>query len=144
MNECNDPKTVVFEGECEQQLECNPTQYLIEKDAPCVNEDGEPGFQDKVCVKGLIQYTDCIANCSEEVCDGLDNDCDGEIDEGQLNACGLCGLVPPEICDNIDNDCDGLTDEDLVQACSTACEEDLEYCIAGGALQKAFRRNMMV
>ena len=55
MNECDDPKTVVFEGECEQQLECNPTQYLIEKDAPCINDDGEPGFQDKVCVKGLIQ-----------------------------------------------------------------------------------------
>ena len=130
-NECNDPKTIVFEGECEQQLECNPTQYLIEKDAPCVNDAGEPGLQDKVCVKGLIQYTDCIANCTEEVCDGLDNDCDGEVDEGQLNACGLCGVVPPEICDNIDNDCDGLTDEDLVQACSTACETDLEYCIAG-------------
>lgn len=131
MNECNDPKTIVFEGECEQQLECNPTQYLIEKDAPCIDEEGKPGIQDKVCNKGLIQYTDCIANCSEEVCDGLDNDCDGEIDEGQLNACGLCGIVPPEVCDGIDNDCDGLTDEDLVQACTTACETDLEYCIAG-------------
>jgi len=131
VNECEEPNTIVFQGECEQQLECNPTQYLIEKDAPCVNEEGEPGIQDKVCVKGLIQYTECVANCTEEVCDGLDNDCDGEIDEGQLNACGLCGLVPPETCDNVDNDCDGLTDEDLVQACSTACEDDLEYCING-------------
>ena len=131
MNECDDPKTVVFEGECEQQLECNPAQYLIEKDAPCIDEEGMPGVQDKICNKGLIQYTDCIANCTEEVCDGLDNDCDGEIDEGQLNACGLCGIVPPEVCDGIDNDCDGLTDEDLVQACTTACETDLEYCIAG-------------
>ena len=131
MNECSDPKTVVFEGECEQQLECNPTQYLIEKDAPCLDELGKPGVQDKVCVKGLIQYTECVINCTEEVCDGIDNDCDGEIDEGQLNACGLCGPVPPETCDNVDNDCDGLTDEDLVQACSTACEDDLEFCIQG-------------
>ena len=131
VNKCEEPNTIVFQGECEQQLECNPTQYLIEKDAPCLNEEGEPGIQDKVCVKGLIQYTECIVNCTEEVCNGIDDDCDGEIDEGQLNNCGLCGPVPAEVCDNIDNDCDGLTDEDLVQACSTACEDDLEYCIQG-------------
>lgn len=131
INECNNPRTIVYESECEEKLECNPTQYLVEKDAPCVDDDGKPGIQDKVCNKGIIQYTDCVATCSEEVCDGLDNDCDGEIDEGELNACGLCGLTPPEVCDGIDNDCDGLTDEELVQACSTACEEDLSYCIDG-------------
>ena len=131
INECNDPKTIVFEGECEQKLECNPAQYLIEKDVSCIDDEGKEGLQDKVCNKGIIQYTDCIANCGEEVCNGLDDDCDGEIDEGQLNACGFCGLTPPETCDGIDNDCDGKTDEDLVQACSTACEDDLEYCIGG-------------
>ena len=29
VNECEEPNTIVFQGECEQQLECNPTQYLI-------------------------------------------------------------------------------------------------------------------
>ena len=45
-----------------------------------------------------------------EICDGLDNNCNGQIDEGLLNACGECGDVPRELCDFVDNDCDGKID----------------------------------
>ncbi len=130
IDHCVDPPAVVHESECKEYLQCDPTQYLIEQ-VDCVTEDGYPGTQDKVCNKGQIQYTDCQTECTEEMCNGLDDDCDGEIDEGQLNMCGSCGLEPIEICDGVDNDCDGDTDEDLYQPCYTACGTGVEFCNNG-------------
>ena len=64
-----------------------------------------------------------------EMCDGFDNDCDGEVDEGVLNVCGSCEAPStPELCDDgEDNDCDGDTDE---QDCVN-CEPTPELCDDG-------------
>jgi len=88
-----------------------------------------------------------------EICDGLDNDCDGDVDERVSHACGItdvgaCTLgdkicagdeqlcvdaVYPtgEVCDAADNDCDGETDEEIYQPCSTACGSGVETCSEG-------------
>ena len=52
-----------------------------------------------------------------EVCDEQDNDCDGQVDEGLLNACGTCGEGPQEVCNARDDDCDNRIDEGARNAC---------------------------
>ncbi|MEE2789865.1 MAG: hypothetical protein VX589_21165 [Myxococcota bacterium] len=62
-------------------------------------------------------------------CDGRDNDCDGQTDEGLTNACGTCGELPPEACNGEDDDCDGRADE------NAPCPEGSK-CVAGACVQR--------
>jgi len=51
-----------------------------------------------------------------EVCNGVDDDCDGLVDEGVTNACGTCGALV-EVCNGVDDDCDGIVDQGFVLYC---------------------------
>ena len=70
---------------------------------------------------GEIDENNVCCKPSEEVCDGQDNDCDGEVDED--NVCCV-----PEICDEKDNDCDGEVDEDDVCKTEEVCTPSEEIC----------------
>ena len=122
---------------------------------------GEVGSEVKgVCKTGIKRceagfWTVCLDEVipTSELCDGLDNNCDGDTDEGfGSTTCGdglcestvfncvngieqTCIALSPEneTCNLIDDDCDGATDEDLGSTtCGTGiCESSVENCING-------------
>ena len=122
INKCQDPPTVVLESECIEYLECDPSQYIMSAGLVCETIDGYPGTQDKVCNKGQIKYTDCITACVDEICNGVDDDCDQLIDEG-------FDLIL-ELCNNIDDNCNGIVDEGEWE-CDKGCGPGPNLCVAG-------------
>lgn len=89
-----------------------------------------------------------------EICNGLDDDGDGDVDEDlpdQTCGVGSCEVTQPscvggvpqpctpalpgvEVCNGLDDDCNGTVDDGAEQACSTACGDGVITC-AGGVEQ---------
>jgi MYXO-CTERM domain-containing protein len=85
---------------------------------------GDPGL----CAAGrqrcLAGFLSCVPDeePAPETCDEIDNDCDGQVDEGLLNRCGVCGRnEPAETCNGIDDNCDGVVDEGQLCPAGESC-----------------------
>ncbi len=134
----------------------------------CTDSDND-GYSKEGGECGIVDCDDSDSSInpdSSEICDGIDNDCDGQVDEGCdddgddycdaemevvgtpgvcSNGGGDCDDTDPDInpsaaesCDGIDNDCDGQVDEDFdlqtdpenCGSCGNVCGAD-ETCEAG-------------
>ena len=107
------------------------------------------------CSEGLLACND-DAETQSDLCNDIDDDCDGAVDEGWSNKGAPCdgpdsdecldgqyvcngtslicsddATASVETCNNIDDDCDGQTDEGLSQPCTSACGEGFEICAGG-------------
>ena len=90
--------------------------------------------------QGGLEVDSCVPNpitdATDRICDGIDGDCDGRVDEGYQNTASTCGLgvctrsgtvtcvggrlvddceegnitrIDDQVCDGLDSDCDGRT-----------------------------------
>lgn len=113
---------------------------------------GDNDFEDM-----FLKVTGLLAPCtpSAEVCDGLDNNCDGLVDNSPVNAGNPCGTTDvgecslgtltcqtgilicvgavgpsPEQCNGLDDDCNGMVDDAPTGAGGT-CGTDVGECNLG-------------
>ncbi len=143
--DCDDSNPYInpgMEEVCGDELDNNCNSYTDER-CSCSEGQIEPCYEApthtlnigeckegyKVCENGKFSTCKYQILPTEELFDNLDNNCNGQTDEGiQLNACGELGEVPEEICDDgLDNDCDGLIDE----SCGYCRDGDVKNCFSG-------------
>jgi hypothetical protein len=131
---------------------CSVSDYCLN----CATNDG-PGGDGGVDANGDAPDSgtpaDACVPTSTEICDNIDNDCNGMIDDDPAQVGDECGdpdppcslgvyecnagllectgVEPtPESCDDIDNNCNGTVDEGDPEGGGT-CGSDLGECVAG-------------
>jgi Notch-like protein len=129
-----------LDDDCDGTIDDSPTDASL--GMACGTSTGRCSTGINACVSGAVT---CMGGVGPtlETCNGMDDDCDGPIDDDPVDDGGPCGssigaCVPgsqicvggalmcsggvsaaTETCDNRDQDCDARTDESLTQTCFT-------------------------
>jgi len=148
---CPDDDTLV-------SLECSPGEVRVCDENGQIIENLSSLVRNGICSYGQQHCTfngwgECIGaqGPEEEVCDGIDNDCNGIVDDNYPEKNQLCGFVEgvnysegicqpgvyecnegvlsceghvgpaEEVCDGIDNNCSGEIDEHIVNQTAVVC-----------------------
>ena len=161
------------------KLECVPGDELVcdehGQDFPSADVNdiaqraGQCSYGKRTCT--INGWSECSGaqGPSEEICDGIDNDCDAAIDESYPEEHQLCGFqedvdygvgictpgvmrcdngglycdghVGPidEICDGVDNNCNGTVDESIVGATAVVCYDGPNGTLAVGECRAGVR-----
>jgi len=134
--DCNDSNDTVHPGALEVcdglDNDCDGTLPSDEGDQDsiggldCHDGDGDGYTElDGDCNDTLVTVAPGLA----EVCDLLDNNCDGQVDEGlDSDGDGIADCFDAEVCDGLDNNGDGVVDEgfDVDGDGITTCEFDCD------------------
>ena len=141
VEECN-----FSDDDCDGEIDESSSPITCGEGICEVTVSGCVGGANKLCTPLDLQKPD--------VCNGLDDDCDGETDENQgtltcgkgactretslcvlgvLQACDADTGQAPELCNNVDGDCDSETDEDLgtVDCGQGQCKRPIAACANG-------------
>ncbi|MCL4226138.1 MAG: hypothetical protein KJZ91_16870 [Myxococcales bacterium] len=147
---------------------CGHVCNLLHATAACNGGDCEvascdPGFVDLNPAVPGCEYQCTPTNGGVEACDGVDNDCDGVVDDGNPGGGQPCGTDTGEcsagtfqcsngvlfcvgavggtleVCDGLDNDCDGVEDDGFdkqndPQHCGGCSPCVVPFAVAGCAL----------
>jgi hypothetical protein len=168
INDCNDSNAAIHPGADDST--CNNVdddcdgltdeEYAPEATSCGIGACGATG--ETSCVAGEVEDSCTEGTPVTEVCDNLDNDCDGTVDEDliQATSCGVgecgatgietcnagvleCNAVPgtpaadDSVCNGIDDDCNGQVDEDYTPTATTCgvgeCSASGQLICQGGA-----------
>lgn len=128
----------------------------------CGNDCGQlvTGAANPLCVNEVCSYDACrvgsidsdgdrsngcecaLTNGGIEVCDNVDNNCNGLIDDGLLGCQCTTNEPGGELCDGIDNDCNGIIDDGPgfecvfgdIRACAGGVERCTGACVFGACM----------